>query len=53
MVWLPKPTPNPNGPETADDSLVLFLAEVRRHQLLTALEEIDLAKRVERGDMKA
>ena len=47
------PTPDPNGPETADDSLVLFLAEVRRHQLLTAPEEIDLAKRVERGDMKA
>ena len=32
---------------------MLFLAEVRRHQLLTAPEEIDLAKRVERGDMKA
>jgi RNA polymerase primary sigma factor len=35
------------------DALQLFLNEVRRHPLLTAREEIELAKRVERGDMEA
>jgi RNA polymerase primary sigma factor len=35
------------------DALQLFLNEVRRHDLLTAAEEIELAKRVERGDMEA
>jgi RNA polymerase primary sigma factor len=35
------------------DALQLFLNEVRRHPLLTAAEEIELAKRVERGDMEA
>jgi RNA polymerase primary sigma factor len=35
------------------DALQLFLNEVRRHPLLTAEEEIELAKRVERGDMQA
>jgi RNA polymerase primary sigma factor len=35
------------------DALQLFLNEVRRHPLLTAAEEIELAKRVERGDMQA
>src|SRR3954454_17535265 len=35
------------------DALQLFLNEVRRHPLLTATEEIELAKRVERGDMEA
>jgi RNA polymerase primary sigma factor len=34
-------------------ALQLFLNEVRRHDLLTAQEEIELAKRVERGDMAA
>ena len=47
------PTPDPNGPETADDSLQLFLREVRRHPLLTAAEEIELAKRIEQGDLEA
>jgi RNA polymerase primary sigma factor len=32
------------------DALQLFLQEVRRFPLLTAVEEIDLAKRIERGD---
>jgi RNA polymerase primary sigma factor len=35
------------------DALQLFLNEVRRYPLLTADEEIELAKRVERGDMEA
>ena len=35
------------------DALELFLAEATRHRLLTAGEEIELAKRIERGDLVA
>ena len=35
------------------DTLQLFLNEIGRHRLLTPSEEIDLAKRIERGDMDA
>ena len=35
------------------DSLQLFLADVGRHKLLTAAEEVMLAKRIERGDVTA
>jgi RNA polymerase primary sigma factor len=35
------------------DSLQLFLSEVGKHDLLTAADEIALAKRVERGDLEA
>src|SRR5437660_1231952 len=35
------------------DSLRLFLNEVARHRLLTAAEEVELAKRIERGDVEA
>jgi RNA polymerase primary sigma factor len=35
------------------DALQLFLQEVRRYPLLTAAEEVDLAKRIERGDEHA
>jgi RNA polymerase primary sigma factor len=35
------------------DALQLFLQEVRRYPLLTAAEEVDLAKRIERGDQVA
>ncbi|HEY5058145.1 MAG TPA: sigma-70 family RNA polymerase sigma factor [Gaiellaceae bacterium] len=34
----------------AADSLQLFLADVGRHKLLTAAEEVMLAKKIERGD---
>ena len=34
----------------AADSLQLFLADVGRHKLLTAAEEVTLAKQIERGD---
>ena len=34
----------------AADSLQLFLADVGRHKLLTAADEVTLAKRIERGD---
>src|SRR4051794_12476567 len=35
------------------DALQLFLNEVGRHRLLTAKEEVELAKRIERGDREA
>ena len=35
------------------DALQLFLNEVRRHPLLTADEEIELSKAIERGDLDA
>jgi RNA polymerase primary sigma factor len=35
------------------DALQIFLNEIRRYPLLTASEEVELAKRVERGDMRA
>jgi RNA polymerase primary sigma factor len=35
------------------DALQLFLNEVSRHKLLTAEEEVSLAKRIERGDEEA
>jgi len=34
----------------AADSLQLFLADVGKHKLLTAAEEVQLAKQIERGD---
>ncbi|HWG54896.1 MAG TPA: sigma-70 family RNA polymerase sigma factor [Gaiellaceae bacterium] len=39
--------------ETTTDALQLFLREAGRHQLLTAAQEVELAKRIERGDMQA
>jgi RNA polymerase primary sigma factor len=38
---------------TTTDALQLFLNELGRFPLLTAAEEIDLAKRIEKGDMAA
>jgi RNA polymerase primary sigma factor len=35
------------------DTLQLFLRDIRRHPLLTAEEEVELAKRIERGDLEA
>ena len=42
-----------DAPDPAADSLQLFLAEARRHPLLTAEEEVDLSQRIEKGDMTA
>ena len=36
-----------------DEALTLYLEEIGRHKLLTADEEIELAKRIERGDLAA
>src|SRR4051794_33264746 len=38
---------------TTTDALQLFLNEAGRYRLLTPPEEIDLAKRIERGDLQA
>jgi RNA polymerase primary sigma factor len=35
------------------DTLQLFLRDVRRHTLLSAAEEVELAKRIEQGDLEA
>ena len=40
-------------PERTMDSMSLFMAEVRRHRLLTRAEESALARRIERGDLAA
>jgi RNA polymerase primary sigma factor len=51
------PAPEAETPTVAisgsADSLQLFLADVGRHKLLTAAEEVMLAKRIERGDPTA
>src|SRR5262249_28237506 len=39
--------------EPVTDALALFLKEIGRVELLTAAQEVTLAKRIERGDMAA
>jgi len=54
----PQPLPEPAPPvppaqltwETTTDALQLFLREAGRHPLLTAAQEVSLAKKIERGD---
>ncbi|HTZ06394.1 MAG TPA: sigma-70 family RNA polymerase sigma factor, partial [Gaiellaceae bacterium] len=48
-----EPEPAPAAASGAADSLQLFLADVGRHKLLTAAEEVMLAKQIERGDPTA
>jgi RNA polymerase primary sigma factor len=40
-------------PDMTTDSLQLFLKDIGKVRLLTASEEVDLAKRIERGDVDA
>jgi RNA polymerase primary sigma factor len=50
----PEPAPAPQVfVETTTDALQLFLREAGRHPLLTAAQEVELSKRIERGDMHA
>ena len=49
----PEPEPEPHVIVGAADSLQLFLADIGRHKLLTAAEEVMLAKAIERGDVTA
>ncbi len=44
--------PEPDVVATTD-SFTLFMNEIGRHELLTAAEEVALAKRIERGDKEA
>ena len=49
----PPPTPQPIVQETTTDALQLFLRDAGRHPLLTAAQEVELAKRIERGEGQA
>src|SRR6266496_652994 len=49
----PPPPPVTAPLESTTDALQLFLRETGRHPLLTAAQEVSLAKRIERGDMPA
>src|SRR6266513_425227 len=49
----PPPSPQPVAHETTTDALQLFLRDAGRHPLLTAAQEVELAKRIERGDPEA
>jgi RNA polymerase primary sigma factor len=49
----PPPPPLQTSYETTTDALQLFLREAGRHALLTAAQEVELAKKIERGDMPA
>jgi RNA polymerase primary sigma factor len=49
-VQQPPPPPLQLSYETTTDALQLFLREAGRHALLTAAQEVELAKRIERGD---
>ena len=51
-----EPEPQPQQPvvyETTTDALQLFLREAGRHALLNAAQEVELSKKIERGDMEA
>ncbi|MGH2881501.1 MAG: sigma-70 factor domain-containing protein, partial [Solirubrobacteraceae bacterium] len=45
--------PLDNKPEGTTDALQLFLKDIGKARLLTAPEEVDLAKRIWRGDLDA
>ena len=45
--------PLPLVQETTTDALQLFLRDAGRHPLLTAAQEVELTKRIERGDLEA
>jgi RNA polymerase primary sigma factor len=49
----PPPPPPALPTETTTDALQLFLREAGRHPLLNAAQEVELAKKIERGDMHA
>jgi RNA polymerase primary sigma factor len=55
VVEMPPEAPPPPVPqaESTTDALQLFLREAGRHPLLTAAQEVELAKRIERGDLAA
>lgn len=48
-----KPTAQVELREIANDSIRLYLCEIGKVQLLTAKEEVDLARRIKKGDQNA
>jgi RNA polymerase primary sigma factor len=42
-----------SAPDATSDALGQFFRQASRHPLLTAAEEVELAKRIERGDLEA
>jgi RNA polymerase primary sigma factor len=46
-------TPSYSFTPELEDSLQLFFNEARKHPLLNAQEEVELAKRIEKGDLEA
>ena len=53
VVEAPLPVIPPPPLESTTDALQLFLREAGRHRLLTAAQEVELAKRIEQGDTNA
>jgi len=49
----PAPIATTSVQESTTDALQLFLREAGRHALLTAPQEVELAKKIESGDMRA
>ena len=49
----PEREPTPQAREVTTDSLQLFLKDIGKVDLLTAAQEVELAKRIERGDHRA
>jgi RNA polymerase primary sigma factor len=47
------PATEVKAPDAAGDALGLFFRQASRYPLLTAAEEVELAKRIERGDLEA
>jgi RNA polymerase primary sigma factor len=60
LVVEPEKEDAPLGPpaltapvETTTDALQLFMREAGKHALLTAAQEVEVARKIERGDMQA
>jgi RNA polymerase primary sigma factor len=53
LVPEPKTPAHEASPHVSTDSLTLLMRDAGRYRLLTAADEVELAKRVERGDLGA
>jgi RNA polymerase primary sigma factor len=53
IAELPREAADDGAEPGTEDSLQLLLSEISAHPLLTAAEEVALAKRIERGDVEA
>ena len=52
-IELPRKAPSALTPELSTDSLDLLLRDAGRFELLTPAQELELAKRIEKGDLEA